>query len=386
MSETVKESNILICGSSRVGKTSLINAICQKELSRSNTGLNSDTKSIDKYSSRTIVGDVTYETNFWDTPGIESWNENEIRSYMASLIEKTHPICMIYCASPGSFAVLDHVAWMVAECYSKHIFCALVCTNMWAGRNRQSILDEFCKLLNTVHPQIKPTKEEGITYYDRVALVTMVNSIEHVDEDFGVTKPASGINELIFGIAKCLERDFMIAWFRIVYDNKSFWTTMSSKLSTLLHVPYEKFNIFYQHAENFLSQLLDFMEFDDDNTYFPLQTTREIDPHTASSFNTNKESLFDDAEMVEIPESPKSQKKLLFTLKSKDMLVQLNNALIPLGAKKIRNFSSNTTDESIYSARVEFADTECLKAIYDIWQVMHQTQVDCTIVDDSSAD
>ncbi|CAF2950125.1 unnamed protein product [Rotaria sp. Silwood2] len=280
MEENINQSNILICGSARVGKSTLINAICRKELSKSNASLNSRTKDIDRYSSRSVVGRVIHETNFWDTPGIESWNENDVRTYMASLIETTNPICMIYCASPGSFAVLDHVAWMVSECHRKNIFCALVCTNMWAGRYRQSVVDEFCKLLNTVHPQIKSTKEDGIIYYDRVALVTMVNSTQHVDEDFGVSKPPSGINELIFGIAKCLERDFMIAWFRTVSENNSFWTTMSSKLCDLLKVPYEKFNTLCQHVGNFLDLLLDIPEFDNENTTLYFQTRTNINDNT----------------------------------------------------------------------------------------------------------
>jgi hypothetical protein len=41
----------------------------------------------------------------------------------------------------------------------------------------------------------------------------MVNSQEYTDEDFGVTKPPSGVEELIFGIAKSLNRDLMFAWF-----------------------------------------------------------------------------------------------------------------------------------------------------------------------------
>ncbi|CAF3522348.1 unnamed protein product [Rotaria sp. Silwood1] len=283
MTENFSQSNILICGSSRVGKSTLINAICQKELSKSNASLNSRTKSIDRYSSRSVVGDITHETTFWDTPGIESWNENDVRTYMTSLIEKTHPLCMIYCASPGSFAVLDHVTWMVSECHQKNTFCALLCTNMWSGRNRQSVVDEFCKLLNTVHPQIKPTKEDGIIYYDRVALVTMVSSTKYVDEDFGITKPPSGVNELIFGIAKCLERDFMIAWFRTVSEHQSFWTIMSSKLCDLFKVSYEKFNTLYQHAGNFLDLLFDFSEFYDDKTTVPLQSSVHMDQNHAAS-------------------------------------------------------------------------------------------------------
>ncbi|CAF0880033.1 unnamed protein product [Rotaria sordida] len=281
MTENFNESNILICGSSRVGKSTLINAICQKELSKSNASLNSRTKTINRYSSRTAVGHITHETTFWDTPGIESWNENDVRTYMTLLIEKTHPLCMIYCASPGSFAILDHVAWIVSECHQKNILCALVCTNMWSGCNRKSVVDGFCKILNTVHPQTKPIKEDGIIYYDRVALVTMVNSTQYVDEDFGVTKPPLGINELIFGIAKCLERDFMIAWFRTVSENQSFWTTMSSKLCDLFKVPYDKFNSLYQHAGNFLGFLFGFSEFYDENTTLLEQSTINIDPNAA---------------------------------------------------------------------------------------------------------
>ena len=282
MAENFKQSNILICGSSRVGKSTLINAICRKELSKSNASLSSHTKSIDQYSSQSVVGHVTYETNFWDTPGIESWNESDVRTFMISLIERTQPLCMIYCASPGSFAVLDHVAWIVSECHRKNIFCALVCTNMWAGRNRQNIIDEFCKVLNSIFPQIQPTKEDGIIFYDRLALVTMVNSIQHVDEDFGVTKPPSGINELIFAIAKCLERDFMIAWFRAVSENKSFWSIMSSQLCSLFKIPYKTFNAIRQQTENFLELLIDFSEFDDAGTTIYHQTKRDYDDHDKS--------------------------------------------------------------------------------------------------------
>jgi hypothetical protein len=263
MSRKVNETNILLCGSSRVGKSTLINAICQETLSKSNESLNSDTKKIQRYSFESSFNNLIHKTTFWDTPGIESWNEDDIHNYMCSLIEKTHPICMIYCASPGSFASLDHLVWIVSECYAKNILCALVCTNMWSGRNRQIIIDEFCKVLNIVHPNMKSTKEDGIIYYDHVALVTMVNSIEYNDEDFHVIKPQSGIDELIFGIGKCLQRDFMFAWLKTVSHNKSFWNKMSSKLNDLLRIPYDTL---CQHAENFLEYLFPYSDDDQSTT------------------------------------------------------------------------------------------------------------------------
>jgi len=274
MSKNLSQSNILLCGSSRVGKTTLINAICQEKLAKSNGHLNSCTKKIDQYSFESTIGDLTHKTIFWDTPGIESWNENDIHNYMNSLIEKSQPICMIYCASPGSFALLDHLVWIVSECQEKNIFCALVCTNMWAGRNRQEIINELCKILNRVHPEIKPNQEDGIIYYNRIALVTMVNSIEYIDEDFGIKKPPSGVDELIFGISKCLEREFMFSWLRTVSHNKSFLSKMSSKLSDLLQIPYEKFNTIYQHAENFLEYLFSFSE--DNQEYTSINNQKVI--------------------------------------------------------------------------------------------------------------
>jgi hypothetical protein len=272
MSQNINESNILLCGSSRVGKSTLINAICQKPLTKSTESLNSDTKKIDQYSFKSSFNDVIHETTFWDTPGIDSWEEDDIHNYMGSLIEKSHPLCMIYCASPGSFASLHHLVWIISECHQRGIFCALVCTNMWSGRNRQIIIDEFCKVLDVVHPKIKSIKEDGIIYYGHLALVTMINSIEYNDEDFGVIKPPSGVDELIFGIGKCLQRDFMFAWLRTVSHNKSFWTKMSSKLNDLLHIPFDKFNALCERADSFLDYLFNLPDDDEDCNY---QSTRK---------------------------------------------------------------------------------------------------------------
>ncbi|CAF1231053.1 unnamed protein product [Adineta steineri] len=364
MSHTVSESNILLCGSSRVGKSTLINAICQENLSKSNQSLNSNTKAIEEYSFESSFNDSIQKTIFWDTPGIESWNEDDIHNYISPLIEQIHPICMIYCASPGSFALLNHLAWIINECHKKNIFCALVCTNMWSGRNRQIVVDELCRVLNNVHPQIKSTKEDGIIYYDNVALITMVNSIEYIDEDFNVNKPQSGIDELIFGIGKCLQRDFMFAWLRTVSHNKSFWKNMSSKLNVLFQIPCEKFNNFYQHAGNFLDFLFGFNN--DDYRSITDTNTKDTD-----------ESIFFDAEMIEMSEDS-HKSKLKFIVKSIDLGVQLSEILAQLGSNAVK---SETTNEQEIIITAKFNDDERLKAVCNLCQIINDGQVICTIVD-----
>ena len=267
MQKNYHQTNLLLCGSSRVGKSTLINAICQQKLTKTSASLNSQTRTVQRYSYKFSNGSKTHETVIWDTPGIESWDENDVRSYMNQLIEETKPLCMIYCASPGSFAQLKHVQWLTAECHRRGIFCALVCTNMWAGRNRQEIIDGFKKILSAVHPSIQPIQDDKITYYDKVALVTLVNSQEYIDYDFNIQKSASGVDELIFGIAKGLDRDLMFAWFKTVSQNKSFWSSMSSKLNSLLKMPADTISSLLGTATGLLDLFFDLdTSFDEDRS------------------------------------------------------------------------------------------------------------------------
>lgn len=328
MEESLNQTNILLCGSSRVGKSTLINAICQEKLAQTSSSLNSQTKHIERYSYQCSNGKRTHVTNIWDTPGIESWNEDDVRDYMKSLIKETQPLCMIYCASPGSFAQLNHVQWLVSECHHQNIFCALVCTNMWAGRNRQELVNEFCRILSIVHPRIISTKEDNITYYDKVALVTMVNSKDYIDVDFDVQKPPSGVEELIFGIGKSLQRDLMFAWFKSVSKNKPFWSTMSSKINNLLQIPFNTVNYLFEHTASVLDFLFDIDNMSDEhnlpstyhNERFTTDTTvrfcvLRISLKVIIHLSLWKQPLFHDAELIDMNEEM-HQNKLTFTFPS----------------------------------------------------------------------
>ena len=128
IADTFKEINIVICGSPRVGKSTLINAICGEQVAKAEPGLNSCTTRISRYHLR---GDTTvdsntinYEYNFWDTPGFENWTQDDIRKRLEKILQKPKSdiLCMIYCASPGSFANLQQLGWMVDECMKRQIF------------------------------------------------------------------------------------------------------------------------------------------------------------------------------------------------------------------------------------------------------------------------
>ncbi len=75
-SDIANDMHIVVCGSPRVGKSTLINVICGKQVAVSREGFASVTQTITPY---TMEGEVNtglkivrYKYTFWDTPGFES--------------------------------------------------------------------------------------------------------------------------------------------------------------------------------------------------------------------------------------------------------------------------------------------------------------------------
>ncbi|CAF4777292.1 unnamed protein product, partial [Rotaria magnacalcarata] len=127
-----KQFNIAVCGSARVGKSTLVNAICGSEVARTSSSLCSVTDEMKKYvlnracpSANNTASSTEYSITIWDTPGIESWTKEEVEKHFTKIMLESTPLCMIYCASPGSFARLDHLKWLIETCIKSNIFCAL---------------------------------------------------------------------------------------------------------------------------------------------------------------------------------------------------------------------------------------------------------------------
>lgn len=225
-----KEFSVIVCGAPRVGKSTLVNALCGRKVARTSDSLNSHTSQMEKYVLRRTTDSNEYSITIHDTSGIESWNEKDVRRYFSDLMKESQPICLIYCASPGSFAKLEHLQWLIDTCIQSNIFCALVCTNKYLGgsEKRQQVVQDFHSLLSRYHALTRD--ENQIKFYGDVALCTAVNSVVYEDRELGVRKDVEGINELLFGILKSMKDEKIVGWCFTFAENEPFWTQMKEQL------------------------------------------------------------------------------------------------------------------------------------------------------------
>jgi GTPase Era involved in 16S rRNA processing len=244
--------NIIVIGSPRVGKSELINALCNgKNRAETSLSLNSCTKEVKCYAlednPERNLNVKPFKINFYDTPGIESWGNKAGETSMLQFIEQTNPVCVIYCASPGSFAKLEQLHSVLEHCKTKEIFCALVCTNMWSGNQRDMVINEFQKELaffgekiDKFSRQLHSSTPHKVTFFGKGALCTMVNSIEYHDSDFSEQrKPVQGIDELIHGIMLALDHDKLLGWCYAVLYRRSYWEKISQKIGGFFSLRFE---------------------------------------------------------------------------------------------------------------------------------------------------
>ncbi|CAF3597389.1 unnamed protein product [Rotaria socialis] len=236
--------NIILIGSPRVGKSQLINAICNGEnKAATSSSLNSCTKEIARYiledDQQKTPGIKPFQINFYDTPGIESWTNQSGEMTMLKFIEEKQPVCVIYCAAPGTFADLSQVRPVLKFCQQKKIFWAFVCTNMWSSTARKVVVGEFEKELATFGAGIERSFNQShsrvphiVTVFGNDALCTMVNSIEYYDPDYSPErKPVQGVDELIHCVMEALSDEKLLGWCSAVLNRRTYWEKFSQKAS-----------------------------------------------------------------------------------------------------------------------------------------------------------
>ncbi|CAF1139006.1 unnamed protein product [Rotaria magnacalcarata] len=236
--------NIILIGSPRVGKSQLINAICNGEnKAATSSSLNSCTKEIACYvlkdDQQKTPGIKPFQINFYDTPGIESWTDQGGEMTMLKFIEEKQPVCVIYCAAPGTFADLSQVRPVLKFCQQKNIFWAFVCTNMWSSTARRVIVGEFEKELTIFGAGIERSFNLShsrvphiVTVFGNNALCTMVNSIEYYDPEYSSErKPVQGVDELIHCVMEALDDEKLLGWCSAVLHRRTYWEKFSQKAS-----------------------------------------------------------------------------------------------------------------------------------------------------------
>jgi GTPase SAR1 family protein len=145
----LQEFTFVVCGAPRTGKSTLINAIINQDLAPTKSGPGAVTLETKCYSLKGISPEKTdeqmqesqpFQINIWDTKGITTWDKS-----IADIIDEKYPMCMILCASPGSFAKDEYIRPLISQCVNLNIFVALVCTNQWndSDEKRIKVMQEF---------------------------------------------------------------------------------------------------------------------------------------------------------------------------------------------------------------------------------------------------
>jgi len=153
----LQEFTFVVCGAPRTGKSTLINAIINKELAPTKSGPSPVTletisytiegtcpEKIDEQTGEKSQDAQQFRINIWDTKGITTWDQK-----IANIINEKNPMCLILCSSPGSFAKDEFIRPLITQCVNLKIFVALVCTNQWndSDEKRTKVMQEFHDLL-----------------------------------------------------------------------------------------------------------------------------------------------------------------------------------------------------------------------------------------------
>jgi GTP-binding protein EngB required for normal cell division len=143
------KTQFLIIGPARVGKSTLISTVTGNDNIEISGSLDSCTKKIQYYD----MGKI----RFWDTPGFEGWQNDDVDSMWKNIFSKNNllPVFCIFCVSKGAFANTSTIKYMFDNYL--HKYSIPVC---WTITNAGScdINSTEC-LMNDAKKDIREAKE-----------------------------------------------------------------------------------------------------------------------------------------------------------------------------------------------------------------------------------
>jgi len=228
----LSDFSFVVIGPPRVGKSTLINAITNKEVARTKPGFESCTKRIEEFNFNVSSSDGTPRTlHFYDVPGIESWQNSDVDAFLEELSAKTNPIAAFVLVSPGCFADKENFEYVIKTLAKKQMAIAFVLTNIYAGSEEQ--VKGMWEQLRLLAMSIK----EGLTVETiadeliiwKNCLMVKVNAKDYQRKNpRGVLEiyEKHNVNNLLLNVFKLLTEDKVEGWCFALLENRSFWEKM----------------------------------------------------------------------------------------------------------------------------------------------------------------
>jgi len=238
--------DILIFGRSGVGKSALIKAMTGIQIPSS-----PDIDHVTQTINCTIINNGKLKFRFWDTKGIDKWdNFSDVENMFNEIKEKKIvPLFIIYCASFNGRVDSKIVTKILLDFKQYNVPIAYVITNMYAGDDEQfdSQRKGGFNIMNDIF--LGKSKKISEYYYEYGALyhtdgeiisdgkgiLICVNSQPYIKQRGNINYSQFNINELLDFIGQHLNGERFAEFVILTLNNRSYWKQKYDYLLSRAH-------------------------------------------------------------------------------------------------------------------------------------------------------
>jgi len=247
--------DILIFGRSGIGKSVLIKAMTGIQIPSS-----PDIDHVTQTMNCTIVTHDKLKFRFWDTKGIDKWDDFDVENMFNEINEKKIlPLFVIYCASFNGRVQSKVVKKILLNFKEYNVPIAYVITNIYAGDDSQFDGQRTggFNVMNDVF-LAKPKKiseyyyEYGALYNtdgelicDGKGIMICVNSQPYIKRLDNINHPQLNVNELLDFIGRHLNGENFAKFVILTLNNRSYWKRKYDYVLSRLH---EIYNYLYKYG------------------------------------------------------------------------------------------------------------------------------------------